>query len=112
MKLGDIVRVTDSSGCMLYDGNGRFLHSTGLALGDRRWCVRALGMPGGPTSPPVCGEPRAANDTMLYEVDYPENILFTRTAFCAPAGPRRPPPEPARITVPAGTKELVITFAP
>ncbi len=107
MKVGDIVRVTDGSWSMLYDGNdGSLWHPGGITKGNRRWVVMATCLVG----PVYTGnsDPVRPNNVMLREMDHPKNVLFTRTDHCIPA--IIPPPEPERVTVPADTKKLTVTL--
>lgn len=101
MKVGDVVKVIDKSYCMFDDGELRHIDDR-VFLCRRRWRVvaRELIVPTNDY-----GNPPKPNDIMLRDVSRPGNILFTQSRYCVLQNP-----EPARFTVPAGTKELVITF--
>ncbi len=111
MRVGDIVKVADWSWCMFYGGDGDLRHIASRAFWDRRWRVLALNLDGPAYTDccPPCCPPDGPNDLMLCELDHPENVLFTQMKHCVPVGASQYP-APVRVTVPTGTKELVVTF--
>ena len=107
MKIGDVVTVTDGSWCMHYSGSGELEHIYGIQLNARRWKVLAVDLVG--PADRSNDEPDRPNNIMLCEVGCPEKILFVQSRFCVTVGVSRHHAT-ARVTVPADTKELIVTF--
>jgi hypothetical protein len=93
---------------MLYGPAGGLRHIANDAFRHRRWEVLAMNLIG-PTYDGIA-PPASPNDIMLCEVNYLGNILFTQSCYCVPADSTRTPPGPARVTVPADTNQLIVTF--
>ncbi len=105
MKIGDIVKITDASWSIFYGGDGCLRNRRDVKdLSARRWKVLATELSG--PADHSYSEPDRPNDVMLCEVNHLKNILFTQSFYCIP----EIPPEPTRVTVREGTKELIVTF--
>lgn len=112
MKPNDIVRVTDGSWCMYYDGDdGDFRTVGGNELSGRKWRVLAAGIAG-----PYEGEgihDGKPNDLMLCEVGHTEIVLFTQSRFCIrDERPRHNAEHDGVVSlkIPKGTKTLSLDF--
>lgn len=107
MKPGDIVTVHDGSWSLSYRGDGKKIdHTDGIALRGRRWRVLLAGVTLPAAEPyDTAGTP---NDTVLCEVEAPEQILFTRSQFCAIVSRPGKVPDRMDVDVPFGTKKVVI----
>jgi hypothetical protein len=109
MKIGDIVKVNDGSYSLFYAGDGEISQLTGNDLRGRTFKV-LLADTKLPTTPSryTGAMPRVQNDMMLCEMPETENVLFTQSRFCELLSRPTEVPDKLEVTIPYGTKEVVI----